>query len=197
MAAKAAGNDVTPIKRTYWPNSMGHFYTMFTSYLGFPGWDNEYKVMGLAGYGSPSLKDDIAPILRYNPKNMFRFDASYFTHPYLGDPAGELAGSKLISLLGPPRQAEDDITERHRDIAASAQSVLDDVGVQIAEHLSKQIGSKNLCLAGGVALNGVMNNAIRKTGGVMPENLPAEPSIKRIKSRMAKQRQIQPDTESH
>jgi carbamoyltransferase len=152
------------LKRTYWPNSIGYFYTMFTYYLGFPGWDNEYKVMGLAGHGSATVKDQIAPILRYCSKSMFRFDASYYSHPYFGDPAGRLANDKLTSLLGPPRQPEDDITNHHMDIAASAQSIVNDVGIRIVEDLKLCVGAKHLCLAGGVALNGVLNNAIRKTG---------------------------------
>lgn len=164
MSAKATGNTVTPLKRTYWPNSIGYFYTMFTYYLGFPGWDNEYKVMGLAGYGSPTVKDQIAPILRYCPNSMFRFDASYYSHPYFGDPPGQLSNHKLTSLLGPPRQPEHKITAYHMDVAASAQSIVNDVGIRIVEDLRMRVGAKHLCLAGGVALNGVLNNAIRKTG---------------------------------
>lgn len=164
LAAKANLNIISPFKRTYWPNSIGYYYTMFTYYLGFPGFDNEFKVMGLAGYGTPRYKEQIAPLLRYSPEKLFRFDTAYFNHPFFGDPYSQRFGGKLAELLGPPREPGSDVTERYQDIAASVQSVLNDVAVKIAQQLKDTTGSQNLCLAGGVALNGVMNNAIRETG---------------------------------
>jgi len=164
LAANSVGNTVSPIKRTYWPNSIGYYYTMFTNYLGFPGSDNEYKMMGLAGYGSPRYTDQISPILTYSPEELFKFDVSYYKHHWFGDPEGDRVGIKVIEALGPPRAPDDEVAERHMDIAASVQSVLNDVAVNIAGQLREETGAKNLCLAGGVALNGVMNNAIRATG---------------------------------
>ena len=163
MASHAVGNKVTPFKRTFWPNSIGYYYNMFTNYLGF-GADDEYKVMGLSGYGSPIYKDEISPILKYSQNDLFKFDTAYYKHEWLGDPLGDRVGNKVKDILGPQREPDSPMEERHMDIAASVQSVLTDVGVKVAERIQKTTGSKNLCLAGGVALNGVMNNAIRASG---------------------------------
>lgn len=163
LLAIGRGNEIIPIKRTFFPNSVGYFYTMITYYLGFIGYGNEYKVMGLAPYGRPVYIDEMRRILKFSSNDLFNFNADYFAHPFLGASPHERFSKKLVDMLGAAKDTEEKITQRHMDIARSAQYVLNEVAVKIAELIKKETNMENLCLAGGVALNAVMNNEIRKT----------------------------------
>lgn len=151
------------------PHSLGILYTAVTQYLGFPHYGDEYKVMGLAAYGEPAYLDLFRRIVRRDDDLRFRLDLSYFTHHADGvsmtwdegaPVLGPLYSSKLIRVLGPPREPGAPIEARHEQIAASLQAVLEEVMLALLVRLSERTRAKAVCLAGGVALNCVVNGKI-------------------------------------
>ena len=139
-----------------WPNSLGLFYAQFTGFLGFVPNSDEWKVMGLAPYGQPEI--DLSPFI--NPR-----DAPYSVHTKMlvGDGAGF---SHWSSLLGAPREPESDISDRHKNIAFAVQDACEAAMMSVVKMALKKTGSKNLCLAGGVALNSKANGKIVASGAV-------------------------------
>jgi carbamoyltransferase len=144
------------------PHSLGLLYAAVTSYLGFKRNNDEYKVMGLASYGDPApFKDRIRRLLRKTGGGRFEVATEYFE-----DERALLDGPALCELLGGPRRvAESELETRHKDIAAALQDVTEEVGVELARHLRERTGAKAICLAGGVALNCVMNTRILRECG--------------------------------
>ncbi len=141
------------------PHSLGYLYAAVTQYLGFKRNSDEYKVMGLAAYGKPTYVDKFRKVIRLVPEGKFEVDTRYFTPP---SPPAEIKkiSKSFIKLFGPPRDKGEPIDERHADIAASLQYILEETLIHIARHLYSVTGTKNLCLAGGVALNCVANAKI-------------------------------------
>src|SRR6266403_5129883 len=128
----AAGSDISPYGRVYFPHSLGIFYQAITQYLGFPHYGDEYKIMGLAPYGRPSVLDSMQKIVRLVPDGGFELNLEFFRHhrediPYQwmnGSPEfGDLFAPALEHLLGPRRAPSDRLEERHHDIARSAQAM--------------------------------------------------------------------------
>ena len=154
------------------PHSLGLLYSAFTYYTGFRVNSGEYKLMGLAPYGQPRFVDTILDnLLDLKEDGTFRLDMSYFSYCT----GLTMTNSKFNKLFGgPPRQAETELTQRHMDIAASIQVVTEEVVLRLAETLRKESGAKNLCLAGGVALNCVANGRILREGGF--ENIWIQPA---------------------
>ncbi len=151
------------------PHSLGILYTAVTQYLGFPHYGDEYKVMGLAAYGEPTHLDLFRRIVRRDGGLRFRLDLSYFTHHRDGvsmtwsegaPVLGPLYSSKLIRALGPPREPGAPIEARHAQIAASLQAVLEEAMLALLVELYERTRVKAVCLAGGVALNCVVNGKI-------------------------------------
>jgi len=153
------------------PHSLGMFYTAMTQYLGFWKFGDEYKVMGLAAYGSPSYLDGFRDIVSTDSPLGVRLNLRYFTHHKSGPEmtwkeAGEtpllgcLFSDYLEERFGPARKPEEPITDRHKDFAASMQACLESVLLENINALHQQTRSKNLCLAGGVAFNCVANGKI-------------------------------------
>ncbi len=177
MIATGKGNHITVIDSVDFPVSAGLFYTAFTQYLGFPHYGDEYKVMGLAPYGNPVYVDQIKKALRFEPSGLFSWDADYFasateikldysTHvPVIST----LFGKKIEEAFGPARKVGEELTQKHKDLAASVQRVCEELILHILKHLQKRTGLKNLCLAGGVAQNSVANGKIIELTGF--ENL--------------------------
>ncbi len=152
------GTTIQRIGRTPLPHSLGMLYATFTGrYLGFGPFD-EYKVMGLASYGKPRFIETFRRIVRPHGDGSFRIDRSYFEYEYQGQ-----LGKKVLDELGPARREGEPLDERFADVAASLQCVLEEIAVSMAKALHARTGSKNLCLAGGVALNGVMNARIMES----------------------------------
>ncbi len=137
------------------PNSLGLLYLSVTLFLGFHVGD-EYKVMGLASYGEPTYYDVFADLLRDDGRGGFRLNRAYFD--YLG--AERFFSKKFHDIFGQRRLRDEPITKRHMDIACSLQQRLEDVVVAMAGHLHRRVRTDNLCLAGGVALNSVVNGAL-------------------------------------
>jgi carbamoyltransferase len=152
-----------------WPHSLGILYTAVTQWLGFPKYGDEGKVMGLAPYGKPLFAEELRRACRTTDGG-FELDVSYFTHTSegvamtwdAGSPVlGRLYSQKLVELLGAPREPGSALTERHHDVAASLQSVTEEVVFHVARLVHRATGRDRLCLAGGVALNSVANGKLR------------------------------------
>lgn len=142
-------------------NSLGLFFRMMTQFLGFKANEGEYKVMGLAPYGEPSY--DLSSVLRPDGNEGFLLDQSYFRQtPILVNGDEPNYNAKLTQLLGPPRRTGEEVTQRHRDIAASAQLALEECTLSLVESTHRKTGLDALCLAGGVALNCSANMRIAR-----------------------------------
>lgn len=152
------GKDLKVIKEIHFPHSLGLLYSAFTYYTGFKVNSGEYKVMGLAPYGEPIYADLIKEKLIFvSDDGSFQLDMSYFDYA-----TGLTMTTKKFEDLfgGKPRKPEDTITQREMNLAASVQKVTEDVIIKIAENIALETGEKNLCLAGGVALNCVANGVL-------------------------------------
>ncbi len=156
------GNQITLTHEQHFPHSLGLLYSAFTYFTGFRVNSGEYKLMGLAPYGQPKYVDLILKkLIDLKEDGSFRMDLSYFNYC-----AGlTMTSRKFDRLFGrPPRQPEAPLTEQDMDIAASIQQVTEEVMLRVARHVHQQTGMKNLCLAGGVALNCVGNGRILREG---------------------------------
>lgn len=160
------------------PHSLGLFYSSFTAYLGFAVNEGEYKVMGLASYGRPIYLDAVRRVIPRTPDGAFELDLAYFDFLSRAETS---FGSRLVALFGPPRNPYDPIDlrsdegRRFADIAASAQRVLEDILVDIAAGLQRETGLSELCLGGGVALNGVANARLLAETGFERIYVPPSP----------------------
>jgi carbamoyltransferase len=151
------GNKINFIESQKLPHSLGVFYGAVTEYLGFKKFDAEYKVMGLASYGKPSYYNDMKSILRYNNGINFSLDDDSFQFQY----GEETWFSKKFNLLfGPNRKDDDSIEQKHMDIAASAQLVLEEILLDMCKYSLNKLNVNKLCFAGGVALNCSANGKI-------------------------------------
>jgi len=154
------GNSLKLIKEIHFPHSLGLFYSAFTYYLGFKVNSGEYKVMGLAPYGDPKYIDIIKNnLIKINEDGSFQLNLKYFSFPT----GLKMTNNKFNSLFNaPPRKSEIDLTQREMDIAASVQKVTEEIVIKMAKHIRNISKEKNLCLAGGVALNCVVNGILYK-----------------------------------
>jgi len=146
----------------HFPHSLGLLYSAFTYYTGFKVNSGEYKVMGLAPYGAPKYKDLIlSELLDLKDDGSFAMNMKYFDYC-----AGLTMTNRKFDKLfgGPPRRPESKITQRDMDLARSVQDATEEILMRMASHVHKQTGQKNLCLAGGVALNCVGNGRILREG---------------------------------
>jgi carbamoyltransferase len=152
------GNKLDIIKEICFPHSLGLLYSAMTYYTGFKVNSGEYKVMGLAPYGKPIYVDLIKNhLIDIKDDGSFALDMSYFNYC-----TGLTMTSKKFNDLfgGPPRQPESELTQREMDLASSVQAVTEEVVIKLAKGIAKSTGQKNLCLAGGVALNCVANGKL-------------------------------------
>jgi len=156
------GSEINILKEIRYPHSLGLLYSAFTYFCGFKVNSGDYKLMGLAPYGQPVYYDLIRnELIDLKPDGSFRLNLEYFD--YCRNEA--MTNDKFAALFGgPPRQREAEITRREMNIAASAQKVLEEVVLSLAKHAKKITGEKNLCLAGGVALNCVANGRLLADG---------------------------------
>ena len=164
-----AENKFYTYKEVKFPHSLGIFYTAITQLLGFKNYGDEYKVMGLASYGSPRYLDKMRDILKFDEKNLFELNLDLFLHHSEGLEMSWLEGepkvsnvynNNLIKLLGEERQSNQIITDEHKDIAASAQKLYEEILFKILDYSYRQNKSDNLCLSGGCAMNSVANGKI-------------------------------------
>ena len=158
--ASGKDNKIELLQELHFPHSLGLLYSAFTYYLGFKVNSGEYKVMGLAPYGKPIYSDLIREhLIDLKEDGSFRMRMDYFD--YLGGMA--MTNQKFASIFNhPARKAESNLTEKEMDIAASLQEVTEEIMLKMARHIRYLTNMKNLCLAGGVALNCVGNGKILK-----------------------------------
>src|SRR5438132_2462866 len=159
LFSQGSGTKVRPLKRIKLPHSLGQFYSAITNFLGFDMFaGDEWKVMGLAAYGKPEYYDFLSKrVLSLNGNNDFHVNIRVLDH--------HLAkrykfSDEVIEALGAPRQSGEANSDRDQNVAASAQRVLEDVVLRLLAALREQTQEENLCLAGGVAFNSVMNGRI-------------------------------------
>ncbi len=171
MQGYGQGNTMTVLERVYYPHSIGVFYTLVTQFLGFHKFGDEYKVMGLASYGKPteSKKTKLEDVIRYTGNGQYRLNLKYFRHHKEdvdmtwdgGEPTMEPVYSDLfVETFGKPRKHQEELTDFHRDLAASAQALTEDIIFSMLRDLYKRTKLSNVCLAGGVAMNSVANGKI-------------------------------------
>ena len=157
------GNEIALTHEMRFPHSLGLLYSAFTYYTGFSVNSGEYKLMGLAPYGEPRYANLILEkLVDLQEDGSFRLDLSYFNYAQ-----GLTMTSRKFDALfgGPPRKPDTLLTQRDMDVAASIQKVTEEIVVRTARHVRKTTGMKNLCLAGGVALNCVANARILEAAG--------------------------------
>ncbi|MBL6932647.1 MAG: carbamoyltransferase [Rhodospirillales bacterium] len=166
------GNKLEMIKEIHFPHSLGLLYSALTYYTGFKVNSGEYKVMGLAPYGEPKYADLIRNnLIDIKDDGSFRLNQRYFDYCT----GLTMTNGAFDDLFGsPPRRAEELLTQRHMDLAASIQSITEEIILKMARSLAKETGQKNLCLAGGVALNCVANGKILRDGAF--ENVWVQPA---------------------
>ncbi len=165
------GSDIDVDNRVYFPYSLGTFYQALTQHIGFPNYGDEYKVMGLAPYGEPKFMDEMRQIVLLQDDGSFRLNMDYFVYHKEkvsyewedGSPhVGRLYSDKLATLLGPARQKDDELTQKHKDIARSVQGMYEEAFFHLLNKLHDRHGLDDLCLAGGCAMNSVANGKVKR-----------------------------------
>ncbi len=171
-AAIGRGNSLEVFKEMHFPHSLGLLYSAATYYIGFKVNSGEYKVMGLAPYGTPRYAQKFFDhLMDLKPDGSFRLDQSYFDYCT----GLTMTNQKFADLFGQPvRGPEQQLTDFHMDMAASIQAVVEEVVLRLTRALAKETGQKNLCMAGGVALNCVANGKILRDGAF--ENIWVQPA---------------------
>lgn len=159
LFCKGKGNKIEVLKRIKLPHSLGQFYSAVTNYIGFDMFaGDEWKVMGLAAYGTPKYYDFFREkVLTTNGHGDFRFNIKILDHHLAKHYRFPEA---IVKELGPGRKKGEDLTEHHWDIACSAQKALEDTAIYLVKQIKEMTGEENLCMAGGVAFNSVMNGRI-------------------------------------
>ena len=158
--AVGKGNKLEIKKEIHFPHSLGLLYSAFTYYTGFKVNSGEYKLMGLAPYGNPIYEDKIKQLVDIKEDGTFRLNQKYFNYAT----GLTMTNDKFHNLFGqkPRNPKNEKLTQFHMDIAASIQKITEDIMIKLTRSIRKEYNIKNLCLAGGVALNCVANGKILK-----------------------------------
>ena len=167
-----SNDKIQSLKKVYFPHSLGILYQAITQFLGFKNYGDEYKVMGLASYGDPKYLKEFEDLVQYNSKNFFLLNLDYFSHHSNSEFSysfsngipkfSNLYSKKITELLGEERNPYDKIEKRHFDIASSLQICFENIVFSILNNLYQKTKIKNLCLAGGCALNSKFNGLIKE-----------------------------------
>lgn len=151
-------NKITKISETKVPHSLGHFYAAITDYLGFKPFFDEWKVMGMSAYGKDDYVEKFSNLIELSPNGQFRLNLKYFNFHTHG--SSKWVSDYFIKEFGEKRSPDSEYDQRHFDIAFGLQRIIEKIGVHLANFLYDQTKTPNLCLAGGVALNVLMNREI-------------------------------------
>jgi len=164
-------NHLEVLDKVYFPHSLGMMYTAVTQFLGFHGYGDEFKVMGLAPYGRPRHVDAVRELVRLTDGGKFQLSLDYFRHWSDGvemewddgyPTLGRVYSDRLTHLLGPAREPSAPLTEREEDIAHSLQVVYEDCAMHVLNALWEETRQDAVCLAGGCAMNSVANGKVRQ-----------------------------------
>ena len=169
----AQNNSITLTHDIHWPHSLGLFYSAFTYFLGFQVNEGEYKLMGLASYGKPKYYDTIMNnLIDVKDDGSIHLNMKYFAFTY----DKVMTNDRFYKLFEiEPRKKDEKAQQIHYDIGASAQKVLEEILLKMTNHVYEKFKMKNLCLGGGVALNGVANYRILKEGLFDNVHVPPSP----------------------
>lgn len=171
MIGIGRGNDIEVIDSVDFPHSVGIFYSAFTQWLGFPHYGDEYKVMGLAPYGEAKYVEQLRDVIHFKADGLFELNLKYFRNAMKGiitygddhiPAVATLYTDYFENKLGKARQKGEDLTQFHKDMAASVQRITEELIFHILTSLQKRTGLKNVCIAGGVAQNSVANGKITR-----------------------------------
>lgn len=169
MTSIGRNGQMEVIDSVLFPHSLGLFYTAFTQFLGFPHYGDEYKIMGLAPYGSNDFSKELDEVIKLTDNGLFELNLSYFTHHKNGvkmswengaPEIGSVYSHRMIEIFGIPRKANEELTQQHKNLATSIQKKTEQVILHILNHLQKSTGLTSICIAGGVAQNSVANGKI-------------------------------------
>ena len=169
MLGIGGGNEIEVLDNVLFPHSLGIFYTTFTQFMGFANYGDEYKVMGLAAFGKPLHCEKLQDVIYMAPNRLFRLNEKYFKHPKEGvkmlwengiPEIDSLYSDFFIEKFGKPRKDDEELTQYHKDLAASVQKTCENIIFDMLEFLHQKTGLDNLCLTGGVAQNSVANGKI-------------------------------------
>lgn len=164
-----SGTKINLDDRVYFPNSLGIFYQALTQFIGFHNYGDEYKVMGLAPYGKPTYIEKMREIVKLKPNGSFELNLNYFRHHKEkinyqwenGSPnLGILFSADLENLLGPARKKDQELTQRHKDIAHSVQAMYEEAFFHLLNKLHKRYDIDNLAISGGCGMNSVANGKV-------------------------------------
>ena len=171
MIGKGKGNKIEVFESVDFPHSVGIFYTAFTQLLGFPHYGDEYKVMGLAPYGEPKYVDQLRKVIKFTDDGLFELDLKYFRSAKSGiisygqdhmPKVAPLFTGNMEQEFGKARKKDEQLSQYHKDLAASVQRITELLIFHILTHLQKKTGLENVCIAGGVAQNSVANGKITR-----------------------------------
>jgi carbamoyltransferase len=169
MLAVGRGTRIDVLQRVHFPHSLGLFYSAITQHLGFLKYGDEYKVMGLAAYGEPRFVEALRQVVPALPDGTFALDLRHFRHLSEGvdmtwedgEPViGTIFTPALEKLLGPARRADEEVEQRHRDLAASLQAVYEERFFALVRELQRRTGLSRLTLAGGCGMNSLANGRL-------------------------------------
>jgi carbamoyltransferase len=181
MIAIGKGNKIEVLDSVDFPVSCGLFYTAFTQFLGFPHYGDEYKVMGLAPYGDAKYVEKVKKTLKFLPNGLYTWNDEYFVQPTKAGfkyennipSVGNLYSEEFSKEFGIPRKNGEELSQYHKDLAASVQRVTEELIFYILKHLKEKTGMKNICVAGGVAQNSVANGKIAEATGFSGVYIPS------------------------
>lgn len=165
------GNTLEVLDRVYFPHSLGLLYTAITQFLGFWGYGDEFKVMGLAPYGKPNRVEPLRQLVHLKDDGTFELDLRYFRHWSDGvemewddgyPSLGRVFSDEMPALLGSPRSKDEPVTGAHEDLARSLQAVFEECAFHLLNGLWERTHNPRLCLAGGCGMNSVANGKIRE-----------------------------------
>lgn len=169
--AHGRAGHIAVLDRVFFPHSLGLLYLAITQHLGFTNYGDEYKVMGLAPYGSATQTEAISQLVHLDHGGGFRLNLDYFRH-WTGDVTMNWLSDeptiptvytqRLVELLGPARRLDEPVSSRHEDLAASVQRVFEEAAFHVLRGAHARIPTDALCLAGGCAMNSVANGKIRQ-----------------------------------
>jgi carbamoyltransferase len=182
MTATGSGNSVSVLQSVDFPHSIGIFYTAFTQLLGFPHYGDEYKVMGMAPYGEPRYVDKLKDVVKITDDGLFKLNLRYFRKGTSGvisygedhiPVVAPMFSNYMLQQFGKQRKREEELTQYHKDLAASVQRMTELTIFHILDHLHKKTGLDNVCIAGGVAQNSVANGKITRNTGFKNVYIPS------------------------
>jgi len=184
LLATSKNSKIHPIKRIYFPNSLGIFYTAMTQFLGFPHYGDEYKVMGLSPYGKPRFIDKMREVVKSTPDGLYELNYKYFVHQERKKSSSWKGGvpkidtlfsKKLEDLFFSARNSDEELKQIHKDFAASVQLRYEEVMLDMLNNLQKKTGNDSICISGGCAMNSVANGKVLTLSNYKNVFIPPQP----------------------